>query len=200
VSTNSENDKKAKVPEGLAKKRFLWLGGQITDKTAEEICQRLLAIAVEFIDSEEKDKTPVKIVINSPGGHVQPGLAILDSMEIVKRTGLIVRTIAIGQAASMAAVILAEGSKGCRIITPNARVMIHQPSGGGQGDSEHIRIVATEIVRIREQLNAILAKSTGQSIEKIREDTDRDRYLTPEEAVAYGIVDRVGVELITTPS
>jgi ATP-dependent Clp protease protease subunit len=166
----------------LLKDRIIFLGTPVDDYVANLIIAQML-----FLDSEDSEKD-MFLYINSPGGVVSAGLGIYDTMQYVKAP---VATICIGQAASMGAVLLAAGAKGKRKCLPNARVMIHQPSGGAQGQSTDIQIQAKEIQRTREMLNTLLAKHTGQKITKIDEDTERDNFMGADEAKAYGLVDEV---------
>jgi len=158
------------------------LGGSIDDNVANSIVAQML-----FLESEDPDKD-IYLYINSPGGVVTAGLAIYDTMQYIKPD---VSTICIGQAASMGSVLLSAGAKGKRYALPLARVMIHQPLGGAQGQSTDIQIQAREILRIRETLNEILSKHTGQDLEKINVDTERDNFMTAEEAMSYGLIDEV---------
>ncbi len=166
----------------LLKDRIIFLGDEIDDNVANAVVAQLL-----FLESESPDRD-ISVYINSPGGSVSAGLAIYDTMQFVKCD---VSTIAVGMAASMAAVLLAAGAKGKRIALPSSRIMIHQPLGGAQGQASDIQIQAQEIIKIREQLNGILSTHTGQPLERIARDTDRDFYMTASEALEYGIVDRV---------
>lgn len=166
----------------LLKDRIVFLGTPVDDYVANLIIAQML-----FLDSEDPEKE-IYLYINSPGGSVSAGLGIYDTMQYLKCP---VATICIGQAASMGAVLLAAGTKGKRKCLPNARVMIHQPSGGAQGQSTDIQIQAKEMLRIREILNGILAKHSGQKVDKIDTDTERDNFMSAEEAKAYGLVDEV---------
>ena len=166
----------------LLKDRIIFLGTAIDDNVANVVVAQLL-----FLESEDPDKD-VYLYINSPGGVVTAGLAIYDTMQYIKPP---VSTICMGQAASMAAVLLAAGDQGKRIALPNSKVMIHQPSGGAQGQASDIAIQAKEILKTRKLLNDILAKHTKQPIDRIETDTDRDFFMSAEEAVQYGIVDKV---------
>ena len=166
----------------LLNDRVVFLGEEVTDASANSVVAQLLHL--ESVDPE-KD---ISLYINSPGGSVTAGLAIYDTMQFIKPD---VSTICIGQCASMGAVLLAAGAPGKRFALPNSRVMIHQPSGGAQGKQSDIAIVAEEILKIRDQLNGILAKHTGQTIDKIQEDTEKDNFMSAEEAKAYGLVDDV---------
>lgn len=166
----------------LLKERIMFLGTPIDDNVANLIIAQLL-----FLAAEDPDKD-IFIYINSPGGIVSSGLAILDTMKYIKPD---VVTNCVGQAASMGAILLAAGAKGKRFALPNARVMIHQPLGGVEGQATDIEIHTKEILRIRETLNKILAENTGQTLEKIGADTDRNYFMTAEEAKKYGIIDEV---------
>ncbi|NPA15332.1 MAG: ATP-dependent Clp endopeptidase proteolytic subunit ClpP [Deferribacteres bacterium] len=166
----------------LLKDRIIFIGTPIDDHVANLVVAQLL-----FLEAEDPEKD-IYIYINSPGGIVTAGLAIYDTMQYVKPD---VSTICIGQAASMAAVLLAAGTKGKRFALPHARIMIHQPIGGFQGQAKEIEIHAKEILRLKEALEEILSKHTGQPIEKIKQDTDRDYFMSAEEAKEYGIVDQV---------
>ncbi|HEX5774451.1 MAG TPA: ATP-dependent Clp endopeptidase proteolytic subunit ClpP [Candidatus Paceibacterota bacterium] len=166
----------------LLKDRIVFLGGPVDDDTANLIIAQLL-----FLESEDPKKD-ISLYVNSPGGSVTAGLAILDTMNHVKPA---VSTVCIGMAASAAAVILSAGEKGKRFALPNAEVMIHQPWGGAQGQATDIEITAKHIIATRERLNKILAKNTGQPLEKIEKDVDRDYFMMADEAKKYGIVDQV---------
>ncbi len=166
----------------LLKDRIVFIGTPIDDTIANLIIAQIL-----FLHMEEPDKD-INVYINSPGGSVTAGLAIYDTMQFVKCD---VATYCLGQAASMGAFLLAAGTKGKRYCLPNARVMIHQPWGGAQGTASDIHIQAKEILKLRDQLNRSLSKHTGQPLEKIEKDTDRDYFLSAEEARAYGLVDEV---------
>jgi len=166
----------------LLKDRIIFIGEQVEDSMANIIIAQML-----FLESEDPEKD-INIYINSPGGSVTAGLAIYDTMQYIRPD---VATICMGQATSMGALLLASGAKGKRYALPHSRVMIHQPLGGAQGQATDIDIHAREILKIRDSLNDILAKHTGQDIEKIRKDTERDYFMGSEDAKAYGIVDRV---------
>jgi ATP-dependent Clp protease protease subunit len=166
----------------LLKERVVFLVGPVTEVTANLIVAQLL-----FLESENPDKD-ISFYINSPGGSVSAGLAIYDTMQFVKPD---VSTLCVGQAASMGALLLAAGGKGKRFALPNSRVMIHQPMGGFQGQASDIEIHAKEILYLKARLNEILAKHTGQKIETIEKDTDRDNFLSATQAVSYGLVDKV---------
>jgi ATP-dependent Clp protease protease subunit len=166
----------------LLKERVVFLVGPVTETTANLIVAQLL-----FLESENPDKD-IYFYINSPGGSVSAGLAIYDTMQFIKPD---VSTLCIGQAASMGAFLLAAGAKGKRFVLPNSRVMIHQPMGGFQGQASDIEIHAREILYLREKLNAIMAGHTGKDIKEIEKDTDRDNFMSAEESVQYGLVDKV---------
>ena len=166
----------------LLRERIIFLVGPVNDQTANLVVAQML-----FLESENPDKD-MYLYINSPGGSVSAGLSIYDTMNFVKPD---VSTMCMGMAASMGAFLLAAGAKGKRIALPNSRVMIHQPSGGAQGQATDIEIHAREILKTREQLNKIYAERTGQSIDKIRSDMERDFFMDPEEAKAYGLIDQV---------
>ena len=166
----------------LLKDRIVFLGTPINDDVANVVIAQLL-----FLESEEPEKD-IMIYINSPGGHVSAGLAIYDTMQYVRCD---VATICMGQASSMGAFLLAAGTKGKRYALPHARVMIHQPLAGFQGQATEIEIHARELLKTRETLNALLAKHTGQPIAKIQEDTERDYFMSSEQAKAYGLIDEV---------
>jgi ATP-dependent Clp protease, protease subunit len=166
----------------LLKERVVFLVGPVTEMTANLIVAQLL-----FLESENPEKD-ISLYINSPGGSVSAGLAIYDTMQFIKPD---VSTLCIGQAASMGSFLLAAGSKGKRFALPNSRVMIHQPMGGFQGQASDIEIHAREILYLRGRLNELMAKHTGQKVENIERDTDRDNFLSAEESVKYGLVDKV---------
>jgi ATP-dependent Clp protease, protease subunit len=166
----------------LLKERVVFLVGPVTETTANLIVAQLL-----FLESENPDKD-ISFYINSPGGSVSAGMAIYDTMQFVKPD---VSTLCVGQAASMGSLLLAAGAKGKRFCLPNSRVMIHQPMGGFQGQASDIEIHAKEILYLKARLNEILAKHTGQKIETIERDTDRDNFLSADQSVSYGLVDRV---------
>ena len=166
----------------LLKDRIIMLSGEINDHTANIVVAQLL-----FLAAEDPDKD-INININSPGGSVTAGLAIFDTMNYIKCD---VSTICVGMAASMGAFLLTAGTKGKRYVLPNSEVMIHQPLGGAQGQATEIAIAAKHILKTRDRLNKILAKQTGQPLEKIEQDTERDNFMSAEEAVAYGLVDQV---------
>jgi ATP-dependent Clp protease protease subunit len=169
----------------LLRDRVVFLVGPVNDQTANLVVAQLL-----FLESENPDKD-ISLYINSPGGSVYAGLAIFDTMQFIKPD---VSTICVGMAASMGAFLLAAGAKGKRYSLPNSRIMIHQPSGGAQGQASDIEIHAQEILKTRERLNKILAERTGQAIEKIAKDTDRDNFLSAEDAVSYGLIDKIFIK------
>ena len=166
----------------LLKDRIIFLGEGIDEHTGNIVVAQLL-----FLESEDPEKD-IHLYINSPGGYVSAGLAIYDTMQYIKCP---VSTICIGQAASMGALLLAGGAPGKRLSLPNSRIMIHQPLGGTQGQATEVEIHAREILKLRDRLNDILVKHTGQSKKKIKNDTERDHFMSPEEAVQYGLIDKV---------
>lgn len=182
VEQTSRGERSYDIYSRLLKERIIFLGSEINDVTANLIVAQLL-----FLEAEDPDKD-IQIYINSPGGSVSAGFAIYDTMQYIKPD---VSTICMGLAASMGAFLLAAGTKGKRFALPNSDIMIHQPLGGAKGQAEDIRIQAEKIIEIRERINKILANRTGQPLEKVARDTDRDYYLTAEEAKEYGIIDEV---------
>lgn len=166
----------------LLKDRIVFLGSAINDQVANAVIAQLL-----FLENENPKKDII-MYVQSPGGHVTAGLAIYDTMQYIKPD---VVTVCIGMAASMGAILLTGGAKGKRFTLPNAEVMIHQPLGGVEGQAADIKIHAEHIVKMRERLNKIIAKHTGQSLKKVEKDTDRDNFLTAEEALKYGLIDRI---------
>lgn len=170
----------------LLRERIIFLGVPIDDNVANVIVAQLL-----LLDSEDPDKD-IMLYVNSPGGSVTAGLAIYDTMQHVRSQ---VSTICLGQAASMGAFLLCAGTKGKRLALPNARILIHQPLGGAQGQATDVEIQAREILRIKKQLNELMAKHTGQSVQTIEKDTDRDNIMIAEEAKKYGLIDQVIVKL-----
>lgn len=166
----------------LLKDRIIFLGGPINDVIANNVIAQLL-----FLEHEDPKKE-IKIYLNTPGGSVTAGLAIMDTMQFVKPD---VSTICVGMAASMGAVLLAAGKKGKRFALPNSEIMLHQVMGGAEGQASEVEITARQILKIKDRLNQILAKSTGQSLSKIEKDTDRDYYLTSAEAKEYGLIDEI---------
>lgn len=182
VEQSGRGERSYDIYSRLLKDRIIFLGTAIDDTVANLVVAQLL-----FLESEDPDKD-ISIYINSPGGSVTAGLAIYDTMQYIKPD---VSTICLGMAASMGAVLLTAGAKGKRIALPNSRIMIHQPMGGMQGQASDIEIHAKEILKTRAKLNEILAKHTGRPLEKIEADTDRDFYMSAEEAQQYGIVDKI---------
>jgi len=166
----------------LSRERVVFLVGPVMDQAANLVIAQML-----FLESENPDKD-ISFYINSPGGSVSAGLAMFDTMQFIKPD---VSTLCMGIAASMGAFLLAAGAKGKRFALPNARIMIHQPSGGAHGQASDIEIQAREILYLRERLNSILSEVTGQPLERIARDTDRDNFLSPEDAVSYGLIDKV---------
>jgi len=166
----------------LLKERIIFLGDTINDALANTIIAQLL-----FLESENKDKD-IKLYINSPGGSVTAGMAIYDTMQYIKAD---VSTICIGMAGSMGAVLLAGGVKGKRLALPNAEIMLHQVMGGAEGQASDIKIRAEHILKIKEKLNKILVKHTGQSLNKLEKDTDRDYFMSADEALKYGVIDKI---------
>lgn len=182
VEQSARGERAYDIYSRLLKDRVIFLTGMVEDYMANLIVAQLL-----FCESENPDKD-IHLYINSPGGSVTAGLSIYDTMQFIKPD---VSTICVGQAASMGALLLAGGAKGKRLALPHARMMIHQPSGGAQGQASDIEIQANEIIKLRQKLNEILAHHTGQSIETIAQDTERDNYLGADDAVRYGLVDKV---------
>jgi ATP-dependent Clp protease protease subunit len=182
VEQTSRGERAYDIYSRLLKDRVVFAVGPIEDYSANVIVAQLL-----FLESENPDKD-IALYVNSPGGHVTAGLAIYDTMQYIKPD---VSTICIGQAASMGAILLAGGAKGKRFSLPHARMMIHQPLGGMQGQAADMEIHAREILYTRDRLNEILARHTGQSVERIKQDTDRDNFMRAEDAVTYGLIDQV---------
>jgi ATP-dependent Clp protease protease subunit len=182
VEQSGRGERAYDIYSRLLKERVIFLVGPVNDQMANLIVAQLL-----FLESENPDKD-ISLYINSPGGSVSAGLAIFDTMNFIKPD---VSTLCTGLAASMGAFLLAAGAKGKRFSLPNSRIMIHQPSGGSQGQASDIEIQAKEILYLRERLNRILAERTGQSMEQIHKDTDRDRFMSGDEAVEYGLIDKV---------
>lgn len=182
VEQTARGERAYDIYSRLLKERVIFVVGGIEDQTANLIVAQLL-----YLESENPDKD-ISLYINSPGGVVSAGLAIYDTMQFIKPD---VSTMCVGQAASMGAVLLAAGTKGKRYCLPHSRVMIHQPLGGFQGQASDFDIHAREILKTREQLNEILAHHTGQSIKAISKDTDRDNFMGPADALAYGLIDQV---------
>lgn len=182
IEQTSRGERSYDIYSRLLNDRIIFLGEEVTDVSASLIVAQLL-----FLEAEDPGKD-IQLYINSPGGSVTAGLAIYDTMQYVKCD---VSTICIGMAASMGAFLLSGGAKGKRLALPNAEIMIHQPSGGAQGQATEINIVAEHILKIRKKLNTILAENTGQPLEIIERDTERDNYMSAEEAKAYGLIDSV---------
>ena len=182
VETTHRGERNWDIFSRLLKDRIVFLGTEINDDVANIIIAQFL-----FLESEDPDKD-IMLYINSPGGVIYSGLAIYDTMQFVKPN---VSTLCVGQAASMGSLLLAAGEKGKRFCLPNSRVMIHQPMGGFQGQASDIEIQAREILFLRQRLNEILAKHTGQNVDTIAKDTDRDNFHSADEAVKYGLVDKV---------
>ena len=184
IETTGRGERAYDIYSRLLKERIIFLGTPINDEVANNVMAQLIFLEYE---NPEKDIT---LYINSPGGYVSAGLAIYDSMQHVRPN---IATICIGSCASMAAVLLAAGTKGKRYALPHSRIMLHQPSGAATGQSTDIQITAKEIVRTKETLTEIVAKHTGKSIDEVREKTDRDFYMGPEEAKAFGVIDEIFV-------
>jgi len=182
IETSGRGERAYDIYSRLLRERVIFLVGPVNDHTANLIVAQLL-----FLESENPDKD-ISLYINSPGGSVSAGLAIYDTMNFIKP---LVSTLCIGMAASMGAFLLAAGAKGKRFSLPNSKVMIHQPLGGTQGQATEIEIAAREILKTRERLNQLLSENTGQPLSRIEVDTERDYYLTADEAKAYGLVDDV---------
>lgn len=182
VEQSSRGERSFDIFSRLLRERIIFLGTPVDDMVANLIVAQLL-----LLDSENPEKD-IMLYINSPGGSVTAGLAIYDTMQHIRAD---VQTICLGQAASMGAFLLCSGAKGKRMALPHSRVLIHQPLGGAQGQATDIEIQAQEILRIKKTLNEIMASNTGQSIKKIEKDTDRDYIMTPQEALEYGMIDKV---------
>ena len=182
VEQSGRGERSYDIYSRLLKERIIFMVGPVNDQMANLVVAQLL-----FLESENPDKD-ISLYINSPGGSVSAGLAIFDTMQFIKPD---VSTLCTGIAASMGAFLLAAGAKGKRFSLPNSRIMIHQPSGGSQGMASDIEIQAKEILYLRHRLNSIMAERTGQTVEQIAKDTDRDRFMSAEEAVEYGLIDKV---------
>jgi ATP-dependent Clp protease protease subunit len=182
IEKTSSGERAYDIYSRLLKERIIFLGGPINDAVSNTVIAQLL-----FLDSQDPKKE-IKLYINSPGGSVTAGLAIYDTMQFVKSD---VSTICIGMAASMGAVLLAAGKKGKRFSLPNSEVMLHQVMGGAEGQAVEIEISARHIIKVKDRLNKILGKHTGQSLKQIEKDTDRDFFMSPEEAKAYGLIDEI---------
>lgn len=182
IESTSRGERSYDIYSRLLKERIIFLAEEVNDVTASLVVAQLL-----FLESEDPNKD-INLYINSPGGSVTAGMAIYDTMNYIKCD---VSTTCIGMAASMGAFLLAGGAKGKRFALPNAEVMIHQPSGGAQGQATDINIVAEQILKTKKKLNEILAANTGKPLEVIEQDTERDNYMTAQEAMEYGLIDRV---------
>lgn len=182
VEQDGRGERAFDIYSRLLRDRIIFLGTAINDDVANLVIAQML-----FLESDDPDKE-IFFYLNSPGGHVSSGLAIYDTMQYIKPS---VNTVCMGQAASMGALLLAAGQKGKRFALPHSRILIHQPLGGFQGQATDIDIQAREILRLKEELNEILADATGQPLEKIASDTERDYYMTPEKAKEYGIIDEI---------
>jgi len=182
IETSGRGERAYDIYSRLLRERVVFLVGPVMDVTANLVVAQLL-----FLESENPDKD-ISFYINSPGGSVSAGLAMFDTMQFIKPD---VSTLCMGMAASMGAFLLAAGARGKRFALPNARIMIHQPSGGAHGQASDIEIQAREILYLRERLNAILAEKTGQPIDRIARDTDRDNFMSSQDAVSYGLIDKV---------
>ena len=182
IESTSKGERSYDIYSRLLKERIIFLGEEVTDVSASIVVAQLL-----FLEAEDPNKD-INLYINSPGGSVTAGMAIYDTMNYIKCD---VSTVCMGMAASRGAFLLSGGAKGKRFALPNAEVMIHQPSGGAQGQATEIRIVAENILKIKKRLNEILAANTGQPYEVIERDTERDNYMNAEEAKAYGLIDEI---------
>ena len=182
IEQTSRGERSYDIYSRLLKERIIFLGEEVNETTASLTVAQLL-----FLEAEDPEKD-IQLYINSPGGSVTAGMAIYDTMQYIKPD---VSTICIGMAASMGAFLLSSGAKGKRIALPNAEIMIHQPSGGSQGQCTDIQIQAEQILKIKKKLNAILAENTGKSVEEVERDCERDHFMTAEEAQAYGLIDKV---------
>lgn len=182
IEQTSRGERSYDIFSRLLKERIIFLGEEVNDTTASLVVAQLL-----FLESEDPDKD-IHLYINSPGGSVTAGMAIYDTMRYIKCD---VSTICMGMAASMGAFLLAGGTKGKRLALPHAEIMIHQPSGGAQGQATEIQIVADHILKTKHNLNSILAANTGQPLEKVAQDTERDNYMSAQEALEYGLIDKV---------
>ena len=182
IESTSKGERSYDIYSRLLKERIIFLGEEVTDVSASIVVAQLL-----FLEAEDPNKD-INLYINSPGGSVTAGMAIYDTMNYIKCD---VSTVCMGMAASIGAFLLSGGAKGKRFALPNAEVMIHQPSGGAQGQATEIRIVAENILKIKKRLNEILAANTGQPYEVIERDTERDNYMNAEEAKAYGLIDEI---------
>ncbi|MFC6315635.1 MULTISPECIES: ATP-dependent Clp endopeptidase proteolytic subunit ClpP [Lapidilactobacillus] len=186
IEQTSRGERAYDIYSRLLKDRIIMLSGEVNDQMANSIIAQLL-----FLDAQDSTKD-ISLYINSPGGVITSGLAIMDTMNFIKSD---VQTIAIGMAASMASVLLTAGTKGKRFALPNSTVLIHQPLGGAQGQATEIEIAAEEIIKTRKKMNQILADATGQTLETIQKDTERDNYMTAQEALDYGLIDKIMVNM-----
>ena len=184
VEQTSKGERSYDIYSRLLEDRIIFLGEEVNDATASVVVAQLL-----FLEAQDPEKD-IHLYINSPGGSITAGMAIFDTMNYIKCD---VSTICIGMAASMGAFLLSSGAKGKRLALPNAEVMIHQPSGGAKGQATEIQIVAENILKTKKKLNEILAANTGQDVEKVTQDTERDNFMTAEEAKAYGLIDEIVV-------
>ena len=182
VEQTSRGERAYDIYSRLLKDRIIMLSGEVNDQMANSVIAQLL-----FLDAQDSEKD-IYLYINSPGGVITSGLAMLDTMNFIKSD---VQTIAIGMAASMASVLLAGGTKGKRFALPNSTILIHQPSGGAQGQQTEIEIAAEEIMKTRKKMNQIMADATGQTVEQIKKDTERDHYMSAQEAKDYGLIDDI---------
>ena len=182
VDQTSKGERSYDIYSRLLEDRIIFISGEITDETANSVVAQLI-----YLEGKDPEKD-IAVYINSPGGSVSAGMAIYDTMNYVKCD---VSTICVGLAASMGAFLLASGTKGKRFALPNSEIMIHQPLGGAQGQASDIEIRAKQILRIKENINKIVSERTSQSLEKVSKDTDRDFYMTAEEALKYGLVDKI---------
>jgi len=182
IEQTSRGERSYDIYSRLLKDRIIFLGDEVSDVSASLVVAQLL-----FLESEDPDKD-INLYINSPGGVITAGMAIYDTMQYVKCD---VATLCVGMAASMGAFLLSGGAKGKRSAMPNAEIMIHQPSGGARGQATDIQIHAERIIQTKKKLNQIMADNTGQSLEKITEDSERDRFMTSQEALEYGLIDRI---------
>lgn len=182
IESSSRGEKSFDIFSRLLRERIIFLGTEIDDDVANSIVAQLL-----LLDSENPEKD-IMLYINSPGGVITAGMAIYDTMNLIKAD---VQTICLGEAASMGSFLLSAGAKGKRMALPSARIMIHQPLGGAQGQATDIELEAKEILRMKEMLTGILAENSGQDIEKVKKDCERDYYMSAEEAVKYGLIDKV---------
>ncbi len=182
IENDGRGERSYDIYSRLLKDRIIFVSGEVEDNMANSIIAQLL-----FLDAQDKEKDIV-MYINSPGGVITSGLAIYDTMRHIKAD---VSTVCVGQAASMGAVLLAAGTRGKRYSLPNSRIMIHQPLGGARGQATDIQIQAKEMERIKELMNRILSDATGKTIEEIYKDTERDNFMSPEEAISYGLIDKI---------